>query len=95
MIPDAECLKIMCEILSGLQLGDFLIKVNDRRIVDGIFAVCGVPESKFRTICASMDKLDKISWKDVRHEMVAKKGLAPEVADRIGTMSNIMVVYLW
>uniref|UniRef100_A0A286XSY2 histidine--tRNA ligase n=1 Tax=Cavia porcellus TaxID=10141 RepID=A0A286XSY2_CAVPO len=84
MIPDAECLKIMCEILSGLQLGDFLIKVNDRRIVDGIFAVCGVPESKFRTICASMDKLDKISWKDVRHEMVAKKGLAPEVADRIG-----------
>lgn len=28
MIPDAECLKIMCEILSGLQLGDFLIKVR-------------------------------------------------------------------
>ncbi|XP_006156286.1 probable histidine--tRNA ligase, mitochondrial isoform X1 [Tupaia chinensis] len=84
MIPDAECLKIMCEILSGLQLGDFLIKVNDRRIVDGMFAVCGVPESKIRAICSSIDKLDKMSWKDVRHEMVAKKDLAPEVADRIG-----------
>nr|XP_058917256.1 histidine--tRNA ligase, mitochondrial isoform X3 [Kogia breviceps] len=84
MIPDAECLKIMCEILSGLQLGDFLIKVNDRRILDGIFAVCGVPESKFHAICSSVDKLDKMSWKDVRHEMVAKKGLAAEVADRIG-----------
>ncbi|XP_044636566.1 histidine--tRNA ligase, mitochondrial isoform X2 [Equus asinus] len=84
MIPDAECLKIMCEILSGLQLGDFLIKVNDRRILDGMFAVCGVPESKFHTICSSIDKLGKMSWKDVRHEMVAKKGLAPEVADRIG-----------
>ncbi|XP_037657617.1 histidine--tRNA ligase, mitochondrial isoform X5 [Choloepus didactylus] len=84
MIPDAECLKIMCEILSGLQLGNFLIKVNDRRIVDGMFAVCGVPENKFRAICSSMDKLDKISWKEVRHEMVAKKGLASEVADRIG-----------
>ncbi|XP_054968691.1 histidine--tRNA ligase, mitochondrial isoform X7 [Pan paniscus] len=84
MIPDAECLKIMCEILSGLQLGDFLIKVNDRRIVDGMFAVCGVPESKFRAICSSIDKLDKMAWKDVRHEMVVKKGLAPEVADRIG-----------
>ncbi|KAL2779015.1 histidine--tRNA ligase, mitochondrial isoform 1 precursor [Daubentonia madagascariensis] len=84
MIPDAECLKIMCEILSGLQLGDFLIKVNDRRIVDGMFAVCGVPESKFRAIGSSIDKLDKMSWKDVRHEMVAKKGLAPEVADQIG-----------
>ncbi|XP_007461535.1 PREDICTED: probable histidine--tRNA ligase, mitochondrial isoform X3 [Lipotes vexillifer] len=84
MIPDAECLKIMCEILSGLQLGDFLIKVNDRRILDGIFAVCGVPESKFHAICSSVDKLDKMSWKGVRHEMVAKKGLAAEVADRIG-----------
>lgn len=84
MIPDAECLKIICEILTGLQLGDFLIKVNDRRILDGMFAICGVPESKFRAICSSIDKLDKISWKDVRHEMVAEKGLAPEVADRIG-----------
>ncbi|XP_006891211.1 PREDICTED: probable histidine--tRNA ligase, mitochondrial isoform X2 [Elephantulus edwardii] len=84
MIPDAECLKIMCEILSGLQLGDFLIKVNDRRIVDGIFAACGVPESKFRTICSSIDKLDKMSWEHVRLEMVTEKSLAPDVADRIG-----------
>lgn len=28
MIPDAECLKIMCEILSSLQMGDFLVKVR-------------------------------------------------------------------
>lgn len=84
MIPDAECLKIICEILSGLQLGDFLIKVNDRRLLDGMFAVCGVPESMFYTICSSVDKLGKMSWEDVRHEMVAKKGLTPKVADRIG-----------
>ncbi|XP_040851781.1 histidine--tRNA ligase, mitochondrial isoform X1 [Ochotona curzoniae] len=84
MIPDAECLKIISEILSGLRLENFLIKVNDRRIIDGMFAVCGVPESKFRAICSSVDKLDKMSWTDVRHEMVAKRGLTPEVADRIG-----------
>ncbi|XP_006866231.1 PREDICTED: histidine--tRNA ligase, cytoplasmic isoform X6 [Chrysochloris asiatica] len=84
MIPDAECLKIMCEILSSLQLGDFLIKVNDRRILDGLFAICGVPDSKFRTICSSVDKLDKVSWEEVKNEMVGEKGLAPEVADRIG-----------
>ena len=28
MIPDAECLKIVHEILSDLQLGDFIIKVR-------------------------------------------------------------------
>lgn len=84
MIPDAECLKIMCEILSSLQIGDFLVKVNDRRILDGLFAICGVPDSKFRTICSSVDKLDKVSWEEVKNEMVGEKGLAPEVADRIG-----------
>uniref|UniRef100_G1RE12 Histidine--tRNA ligase, cytoplasmic n=1 Tax=Nomascus leucogenys TaxID=61853 RepID=G1RE12_NOMLE len=69
MIPDAECLKIMCEILSSLQIGDFLVKVNDRRILDGMFAICGVSDSKFRTICSSVDKLDKMSWEEVKNEM--------------------------
>ncbi|XP_075298134.1 histidine--tRNA ligase, cytoplasmic isoform X1 [Opisthocomus hoazin] len=84
MIPDAECLKIVHEILSDLKLGDFLVKVNDRRILDGMFAVCGVPDSKFRTICSTVDKLDKMPWEEVRSEMVGEKGLSPEAADRIG-----------
>ncbi|NXE99488.1 SYHC protein, partial [Menura novaehollandiae] len=84
MIPDAECLKIVHEILSDLQLGDFLIKVNDRRILNGVFAVCGVPESKFMPACSTVDKLDKVPWEEVRNEMVGEKGLSPEAADRIG-----------
>uniref|UniRef100_A0A3P9KGS3 histidine--tRNA ligase n=1 Tax=Oryzias latipes TaxID=8090 RepID=A0A3P9KGS3_ORYLA len=84
MIPDAECLKIVHEILSELQLGEFCIKVNDRRILDGMFAVCGVPDEKFRTICSTVDKLDKMSWEDVKKEMVNEKGLSEEAADQIG-----------
>ncbi|KFU85665.1 Histidine--tRNA ligase, cytoplasmic, partial [Chaetura pelagica] len=84
MIPDAECLKILHEILSDLQLGDFLIKVNDRRILKGVFAACGIPESKFITTCSTVDKLDKMPWEEVRSEMVGEKGLSPEAADRIG-----------
>ncbi|KAM9603301.1 histidine--tRNA ligase, cytoplasmic-like isoform 3-T3 [Morphnus guianensis] len=84
MIPDAECLKIVHEILSDLQLGDFIIKVNDRRILNGVFAVCGIPESKFITTCSTVDKLDKMPWEEVRSEMVGEKGLSPEAADHIG-----------
>ncbi|NXL39032.1 SYHC protein, partial [Glaucidium brasilianum] len=61
MIPDAECVKIVHEILSDLQLGDFLIRVNHRQILNGVFAVCGIPESKFITTCSTVDKLDKVS----------------------------------
>ncbi|XP_068021795.1 histidine--tRNA ligase, cytoplasmic-like [Melanerpes formicivorus] len=84
MIPDAECLKVIHEILSDLQLGDFIIKVNHRLVLNGIFAVCGIPESKFITMCSTVDKLDKMSWEEVRSEMVAEKGLCPEAAERIG-----------
>lgn len=37
-----------------------LFQVNDRRVLDGMFAVCGVPDDKFRTICSTVDKLDKV-----------------------------------
>ncbi|XP_077680661.1 histidine--tRNA ligase, cytoplasmic-like isoform X6 [Eretmochelys imbricata] len=84
MIPDAECLKIVHEILSMLQLGDFLIKVNDRRILHGVFAVCGIPDSLFHSTCSTVDKLNKATWEDVKSEMVGEKGLSPEAVDRIG-----------
>jgi len=41
-----------------------------------------VPEEKFRTICSSVDKLDKMSWEDVKKEMLSK-GLEEDKADRI------------
>uniref|UniRef100_A0A8C8CUV3 histidine--tRNA ligase n=1 Tax=Oncorhynchus tshawytscha TaxID=74940 RepID=A0A8C8CUV3_ONCTS len=63
---------------------EFYQCVNDRRILDGMFAVCGVPDDKFRTICSTVDKLDKMSWEDVKSEMVNEKGLSEEAADQIG-----------
>ena len=84
MLPDAEIVRIMCEIFEGLGWkGNYLVKINHRAILDGIFAVCGVPEEKFRTISSAVDKLDKAPWEEVRKEIVDEKGLDPEVADRI------------
>lgn len=84
MLPDAECVQLVHQVLSKLDLGDFTIKVNHRKILDGVFGACGVPADKFRTICSAVDKLDKSPWEEVRKEMVDEKGLDPEIADRIG-----------
>jgi len=83
MVPDAECIKIVTEILSELDLGAFTVKVNHRCLLDGMFAVCGVPEDKFRTICSAVDKLDKEPWSAVKCEML-EKGLDEAAADKIG-----------
>ncbi|XP_065844519.1 histidine--tRNA ligase, cytoplasmic-like isoform X2 [Oscarella lobularis] len=85
MIPDAECVKIVAEILTELELGDFVVKVNHRKLLDGIFAACGVPPEKFRSVCSSVDKLDKLEWAEVRKEMVEEKGVSAEVAENIGS----------
>lgn len=37
-----------------------LAKVNHRKILDGIFEVCGVPPEKIRPISSAVDKLDKV-----------------------------------
>ncbi|KAK6207411.1 Cytoplasmic and mitochondrial histidine tRNA synthetase [Pestalotiopsis sp. IQ-011] len=85
MLPDAEVIRIINEVFEALGWqGTFTIKLNHRKILDGIFEVCGVPEDKIRTISSAVDKLDKLPWADVRKEMTEEKGLDAEAADRIG-----------
>lgn len=90
MIPDAEILRMTVEIFEALGwTGKYTIKLNHRKILDGIFQVCGVPEDKLRTISSAVDKLDKLPWEEVRKEMTAEKGLDEEVADRIGEYATL------
>lgn len=84
MIPDSEILRILVEALTNLDIGKFTIKINHRKILDGIFEVCGVPEDNIRPISSAVDKMDKLPWSEVKKEMVEEKGLAPEAADKIG-----------
>lgn len=63
MLPDAEILRIVKEVFEELPewKGKFTIKINHRKILDGIFQICGVPADKIRTISSAVDKLDKVS----------------------------------
>ncbi|GAV07018.1 hypothetical protein RvY_16912-2 [Ramazzottius varieornatus] len=83
MTADAEIVRILAEILSKLDIGKFVIKVNHRVVLDAMMEQCGVPARMFRAICSSIDKLDKTPWQEVRNEMVNEKHLDPAVADRI------------
>nr|CAI5857804.1 unnamed protein product [Callosobruchus analis] len=84
MIPDAECVRIVFEILNILEMPSFVIKLNHRKLLDGMFEACGVPATSFRAICSAVDKLDKSPWDEVRKEMIEEKGLSEATADKIG-----------
>ncbi|CAG8459099.1 11095_t:CDS:10 [Diversispora eburnea] len=84
MIADSEVVKIMCECLDALEIGKYTVKINHRKILDGIFQICGVPDEKIRPISSAVDKLDKLPWEEVKREMTEEKNLNPDIADRIG-----------
>ncbi|KAH8923491.1 histidyl-tRNA synthetase [Atractiella rhizophila] len=84
MIPDAEIILITEKVLKALDVGEFTIKLNHRKILNGMLEVCGVPKEKMNTISSAVDKLDKLSWADVKKEMVIDKGLDDAAADKIG-----------
>ncbi|ORY24056.1 hypothetical protein BCR39DRAFT_547825 [Naematelia encephala] len=84
MVPDAEILCMLCECLSSLDIGEYTVKLNHRKILDGIFELAGVPKEKTRAISSAVDKLDKTPWAEVKREMTEEKGLSEAVADKIG-----------
>jgi len=84
MLPDAEVLKIVIDILKKLEIGAFKIKVNHRKFLDAIVEMAGCESRKFKSICSSVDKLDKEPWAKVRQELVMTKGLSEQQADALG-----------
>ncbi len=84
MVPDAEVLSVVCEILDSLPIGNFVVKLNHRKLLDAILDICGCPSDLFRPVCSTIDKLDKLPWDAVRHEMVVEKGITDACADALG-----------
>ncbi len=94
---EIEILQIICEILNKLNVGKYLIKINDRRFLDKIFELCSIESNKFKTICSSIDKLDKMSINDVKNEMI-QKGLNEESIEKLfeyisfkGTLEELFI----
>ena len=83
MLADSDVLKVLCDILTQLNIGTFVVKLNHRKLLDSIMSVCGVGNDKFRAICSAIDKLDKESWETVKHEMTEIKGLSSHSADQL------------
>lgn len=67
MMPDAEIITVIDTILKSIDLGaKYTIKVNNRKLLDAMIQLSGAPSNKFKTICSSIDKLDKESWEEVK-----------------------------
>lgn len=71
LLCEVEFVQIYNEVLSRLQIPNFTIKMNNRKILAGIAEVTG-EEDKMMDITISIDKLDKIGIEKVKEEMLSK-----------------------
>jgi histidyl-tRNA synthetase len=71
LIYDAECILMFDEVLSALKMPDFIIKVNNRKILSGMAEAWGFAD-KFGAFAIAIDKLDKIGENGVVQELGSK-----------------------
>ena len=83
MIPDAEIIKIVVEILTQLPIGKFNIKINHRLLLDSIVEISGISDDKYKAVCSSIDKLDKEPWDQVKTELIEVKDITEEQAGKL------------
>lgn len=57
---------------------NFEVKISHRKLLEAIIECSKCDMKKFKTICSSIDKLDKEPWENVAKELINEKGLTEE-----------------
>jgi histidyl-tRNA synthetase len=71
-LVEAEYIQMGIEALTTLGFNDVVVRINNRKIIDGIVQYAGATENEFYAICIAVDKLDKIGIDGVQNEMRSK-----------------------
>jgi histidyl-tRNA synthetase len=82
VLNEAEIPAIIYRTFSALGLRRFQIRVNNRKILNGFYAMLGLAD-RAGDIMRTVDKLDKVGPEKVKAFLTDDDGLAPEQADEI------------
>lgn len=72
LVADAEVIALMYETMTSLGFSDFLIRINNRKILNGLAHYAGFAPEKTASVLRSIDKMDKIGWEGVSRELAGK-----------------------
>ncbi len=69
MLADAEAIAIVYDALRSLGFKNFRIRLNNRKILNGILTYAGVPAEQTTDVLIAIDKLEKVGFDGVRREL--------------------------
>ncbi len=87
---DAEVLAVGVEALRALDIGDFRVRINDRRVVDQLLGKFGIPNGLRPNVLRVMDKRGKVP-DDELLRMLRGLGLGDDVSQEIIRLANTSV----
>ena len=92
---DGEVVAVMCAVMAALNVPDYLVLINNRKLIDALLADCGIEETeRQKHVLRVIDKLGKVGLDNIRKELgggriddsgdpIAGVGLDEEVIARI------------
>ncbi len=78
-LAEIELILATTTTLGRLGFHNFQIRINERRILKAMAAVCGFPAERFDEVFITLDKMDKIGLEGVEKELIAE-GFGEEAA---------------
>ncbi|WP_071191045.1 histidine--tRNA ligase [Trichormus sp. NMC-1] len=82
LLYDAQMPAIITEIFEAINIGDFVIRINNRKILTGFFQSVGVAENQIKACIGIIDNLEKIGEAKVESEL-EKEGISFEQTEKI------------
>ncbi|MBW4670188.1 MAG: histidine--tRNA ligase [Cyanomargarita calcarea GSE-NOS-MK-12-04C] len=82
LLYDAQMPAIISEIFEAINIGDFIIRINNRKILTGFFQSLGIEENKIKACIGIIDNLEKIGEAKVKQEL-EKEGILAEQTQKI------------
>lgn len=87
LLCESEIVLMISEVFAKLQISDYTIKINNRKILEGIAALTG-QENRESDFCVAIDKLDKIGKEKVLEEL-KEKGFDADALHKIDPIFNM------
>ncbi|MFQ5640495.1 MAG: histidine--tRNA ligase [bacterium] len=88
VLADAEAIAVVYEVLQTLGFKKFKIRINNRKILNGILQYAGIAPDAGSGVLITIDKLDKIGFDGVKKELV-RKGLSDDIIEKIFSIQKI------
>lgn len=83
MTADAEFIQMGLEIVGKLGFEKYIVRISNRKFLDGLREYLNIPSENFYGMCMSIDKLKKIGRDGVIKELTERRNITLEQANEI------------